>query len=277
MRRGFKCVAFVVALASTGCATYSVQQSSLVPAPVAPPPATERGIADAYVGDATVTFVSRPKRAPNNHSGLWITRHLLQGALTLHISELFAFRLTGVVGLHQGAMQAAPTTLQNPGSDVTGWGAGYVVSIPFDAHALTLSLDIAILSIPSYIDATCADGDDDCDAGHKTGHDRDPIAWAAATAGYAYRFSDQLRAQLGFVLQNHPTNEEQFYSDSNEDAEVDDGPLYVTVAASVEWQPLPWLGIAPELQWPLTRSPVRYGPIVGLGVRGVVPGSIQNP
>jgi hypothetical protein len=268
-------VAFVVVLASTGCATYSVQQSSLVPAPVAPPPATERGIADAYVGDATVTFVSRPKRAPNNHSGLWITRHLLQGALTLHFSELAAFRLTGVVGLHQGAMQAAPTTLENPGSEVTGMGAGWIMNLPFAAHALTLSLDLGLLAIPSYIEATCVSGKD-CDFNYRTGHDRDEIAWAAATAGYAYRFSDQWRAQLGFVLQNHPTNLEQFESSEN-DAEVQDGPLYVTVALAVEWQPLPWLGLAPELQWPLTRSPVRYGPIVGLGVRGLAPGSLQKP
>lgn len=203
-------------------------------------------------------------------------RHLLQGALTLHISELFAMRLTGVVGLHQGAMQAAPTSLENPGLDVTGNGLGAVLTVPFGQHGLMLSADLGVISIPSYVEVFCDPPTDDlCLSLQENKHDRDPVLWSAASAGYAYRFNDRLRVQLSFVLQNHPTNREQFYSSST-DAEVQDGPLYVTSALVVEWQPTDWLGIAPAVQWPLVRSPIEYGPIVGLGVRGIVPGSMRD-
>jgi hypothetical protein len=80
------------------------------------------------------------------------------------------------------------------------------------------------------------------------------------------------RVQLTSGVQNHPTNQELFAS-SSPDAEVNAGPLYVIAGLGVEWEPLPYLGVAPIVQWPLTRSPIDYGPIVGLGLRGMLPRS----
>jgi hypothetical protein len=84
-----------------------------------------------------------------------------------------------------------------------------------------------------------------------------------------------LRPQLGATLQNHPSNNESFIS-SDPEAEVQDGPLYATVALVIEWQPVEWFGVAPSFQWPLTRKPIEYGPIIGLGVRGTWPGQLQE-
>ena len=141
MRARLVCIASVVAVAATACATVQIQQSSLVPAPVAPAPATDRGIADVYLGDATVTFISRPKRAPDDDSGLWIARHLLQGAITVHANRLLAVRLAAFDGLHQGALQAAPTSLRVPSQDVRGYSWGGIVSVPIDRHELVASLE----------------------------------------------------------------------------------------------------------------------------------------
>lgn len=266
-------LAVLAIVTCTACTTYHVQQSSLIPPPVAPAPGTEKGIADAYVGDATVTFVSQPHRAPSSDSGLWVSRHLLQGALTVHASPLIAFRITGLSGLSQGALETAPTLLPNPGDAVYGYGAGVLVTLPWDPHRLLLSLHAESLAVPSFIRATCESSCDDGDQTVVSKHDRDVVLRSAVTAGYGYRFNSLLGLQLTLTFQNHPTNRESFESDAR-DAEIHTGPIYVTVAAGVEWTPVEWLGVAPLLQWPLTRSPIEYGPIIGLGVRGIVPRSL---
>jgi hypothetical protein len=250
-----------------------VQQSSLIPAPVAPAPGIDKGIADAYVGDATVTFVSQPHRAPSSDSGLWVSRHLFQGALTLHASPLIAFRMTGLSGLSQGALKTAPTLLPNPGDGVFGYGAGVLVTLPWDPHRLLLSLHVDVLSIPSFVQSACESSCDPAERITDSRHDRDEVVRSVVTAGYGYRFNHLLGAQLTLTFQNHPTNREAFESDSR-DAEIHTGPIYVTAAVGVEWTPVEWLGVAPLLQWPLTRSPIEYGPIIGLGVRGIVPRSL---
>ncbi|HMI94055.1 MAG TPA: hypothetical protein VK509_21930, partial [Polyangiales bacterium] len=104
-------------------------------------PTTDQGIADVYVGDATVTFVSRPRRAPDDDSGLWIARHLLQGAITLHVTPLLGVRLSGFNGFHQGALQASPTSLRVPDADVRGFTWGIIANVPIDRHALLASVD----------------------------------------------------------------------------------------------------------------------------------------
>jgi hypothetical protein len=251
-------------LTGTACATVQVQQSSLVPAPVAPPPATDRGLVDAYVGDATVTFVSRPKRAPNDDSGLWIARHVLQGAITVHVSPLLGLRVSGFEGLRSGAMQAAPTSVRRPDQDVRGFAVGGVVNAAAGDHAFVATMDFGAIAVPSYVECR----GEDC--GFVDAEQSDIVMTAVASAGYAVRVSGGVRPQLSLTLQNHPSNDESFAAWAP-DAEVQHGPLYGTVALLVEVQPLEWLAIAPAVQWPLTRSPIVYGPIIGFGVRGILP------
>jgi hypothetical protein len=220
-----------------------------------------------------VTFVSRPKRAPSDDSGLWVARHLLQAAVTLHLTRLLAFRITGVTGLHEGAMQAAPTSLRNPRRDLHGFGFGAVAALPIGPHRLLVSVDGSVISVPSYIEATCLDP---CDGDTFNGEQRDVVLHGTANFGYAYRKLDWLSPYVSLTLQNHPTNSEEFTS-REPNAEVFIGPLYATAALGIEWQPIPWLGLAPVVQWPVTRRPIEYGPIVGLGIRGIVPGYLYAP
>jgi hypothetical protein len=258
--------ALCIVLGCMGCTSYHVMQSSLVLPPVAPPPATEQGLLDAYVGDATVTFVSRPSRAPGDDSSLWITRHVFQAALTWHANQLIALRVDGLVGLHQGALYTTSSRLPNPGGNVGGYGAGASLTLPSGPHRFLLSADLLFVSVPSYAETTCVSCDE---AQFHAGHSRETIFQAVSTAGYAYRFDPRFHIQLIATLQNHPTNQESFTS-SHAGSEVEYGPLYAGLALSVEWLPIPWLGLIPALQWPLTRSPIRYGPIVGFGVRGLI-------
>jgi hypothetical protein len=262
-------------LSCIGCTSYQVSQSSLVPAPVLPSQPNPKAFVDGYVGDATVTFLSQPRRAPSDDSGLWVTRHLIQGAVTIHASPMLGFRLIGMTGLHAGAIQAAPTSLRNPGREVGGFGHGVVATLPFGEHAFVLTADVAALSIPSFIIARCTAG---CEGEPSvtSGDQRDTVLHGSSTLGYAYRVDEVLRVQLTVGMQNHPTNQEQF-SSWNVNAEVHGGPLYVTAGLGLEWEPLPWLGIAPVVQWPLRRSPIEYGPIVGLGVRGMIPRRLILP
>jgi hypothetical protein len=254
-------------LGCTGCASYQVMQSSLVAPPIAPPPATEQGVLDAYVGDATVTFVSRPSRAPGNESSLWIARHVLQGALTLHANPLLALRISGIIGLHQGALQTTSSQLPNPGGTVGGYGMGASLTVPVGPHRFLLSADLFIISIPSYAETICTTCEGE-EAALYAGQSHESIFQAVSSAGYAYRVDQRFHVQLIATLQNHPTNQESFTS-SDAGAKVHGGPLYAGLALSVEWLPIPELGLIPAIQWPITQSPIRYGPIIGFGVRGV--------
>src|SRR5262245_37732978 len=152
--------ALAAVLGCTGCTTYHVMQSSLVVPPVAPPPAADHGLLDAYAGDATVTFVSRPRRAPNDHSSLWISRHVLQAALTFHPSPLIAFHMLGIVGLDEGALRTTSSGLPRPEGSVGGYGTGVSVTLPHGPHRFLLSANLLIVSIPSYAETTCTDCED---------------------------------------------------------------------------------------------------------------------
>lgn len=255
-------------LGCTGCTSYHVMQSSLVAPPVAPPPAADHGLLDAYVGHATVTFLSRPRRAPNDRSSLWISRHVLQFALTVHPSPLIAFHMLGIAGLHQGALQTSSSGLPNPGGSVGGYGMGASVTLPRGPHRFLLSANLLVVSIPSYAETTCLDCEDGSSMFH-AGRGNESTVQAVSSAGYAYRFDERFHIQLLATLQNHPTNQESFDSIAA-GPEVASGPLYAGLALGAEWFPIPWLGLVPTVQWPLTQSPIRYGPIIGLGVRGLI-------
>lgn len=259
--------------AASACITYDVRQSSLVPVaapPPPPPPQLTRSGVDAYVGDRTVTFLGRPELAPNERAGLWIPRTQLNGALSYAWPRV-AFRTVWLVGLAEGATAAAPTTLPNPGDAVIGFGPGVVVHATSPESRLTLSfgVDTLVLSVPSYVIATCTsycDEDGLADGAVVERHQRDAVSLYALSVTAGWRIDDTTTLGGVVSMQNHPTNVERFTSDAA-DAEVQDGPLNVIVGANVEVRIVPWLSAIAELSWPVTAEPVRYGPIVGVGLR----------
>jgi len=66
-------------------------------------------------------------------------------------------RLSGFNGFHQGALQAAPTSLRVPHDDVSGFAWVLVVNVPIDEHALLASADFGIIGVPSYIECSGED------------------------------------------------------------------------------------------------------------------------
>lgn len=254
---------------SLGCGATRVQQSTLVPAATLPPPPRHDGTIDLYLEDSTVTFVSRPERAPDSNAGLWIARHNFQGELTLHANEYFALRFGALQSLSAGAVRATPTTIRNPGDDLRGAGFGATANVPLGQEQTRLFLvaDFALLYLPSFVRTACGncDRDDPYLAGHV---DTRAVGRVAVALTLAHALSSDVRLFASGAVANHPTNREEFDSDTEAvHADVDFGPANVTVGLGAEID-VAWLSFVPYVQWPVTADPVRYGPIVGLGIRG---------
>ena len=257
--------AIAVFLVLTGCEMVRVQQSTLVPALTMPPPPREDRVVDVYLEDATVTFLSQPQRAPNSDAGLWVTRHKFQGAVSVHASKHMALRILGYEALSAGAMKAAPTTLQNPGRNTRGVGFGFAASLPVGSPATQLHIvtDLVFAEVPSYVRRVCEDCEDPSPQRGRI--DVDPMAIASLCLFGSHRVAPGTRLRLGAGVVNHPANLEEFNNDAVV-AEINDGPVNGVLSLGVEVD-LDWVSLAPQIQWPVTRDPVVYGPIVGLGVR----------
>lgn len=271
-RRSLALLGVLLATAG-GCATYTVRQSALVPAAVLPNPSHRDGAFNLYVSDSTVTFLSPPERAPNSDAGLWITRHLFQAGGSVAFGKRAALRVHGIYGLSEGAIAAAPTTLQNPGINSYGIGAGWDVRLHEEAHHLSLTLDLRLLSIPTFFEVVCASGP--CTGDDRVGHRRIDTVQGAATLTYGFDVDPTWRLLFALAALNHPTNTAQFTSrplgPSPPSSDVDAGPLNVILGVGVEVSITEEVGVIPMLQWPVTRDPVVYGPILSLGVRGTIP------
>jgi hypothetical protein len=258
----------VSCLAIGGCTTFTVRQSALVPAAVLPNPGHRDGVINLHASDSTVTFLARPERAPNSDAGLWITRHLFQVGMSVAIHERLALRLNGLYGLSEGAMAAAPTTLQNPGINTWGIGTGLDVRINEEAHHLNLTLDFRLLAIPTFFEATCTSGP--CGGDDRVGRRHEGILQGNLSLTYGFDFDPTWRGLFAISVLNHPTNAEEIASPSAS-SDVDAGPLNLILGVGVDVTITEGLGVIPMLQWPVTRDPVVYGPILSLGLRGSIP------
>lgn len=258
-------IAFMV----SGCTSYRVQQSALVPAATLPAlPASQPAVADVYIEDSTVTFVSEPERAPSSDAGLWVTRHLLQVAASAHITDYLAIRMLAPVGLAQGAMRTAPTLLARPDKPVTGGGGGVTLSLPFGggSQQLHFSTELSILSIPTRSTATCVTGCEGKPPVVKR-QQRKYVTPLVLGLDYILELRQGARLAIRAGLRGHPVNHEVI-DNSDGGAEVEMGPAYAIIGTSLEVQLADWLSITPTVQWPVNRSPIRYGPIISVGVRG---------
>jgi hypothetical protein len=76
-------------------------------------------------------------------------------------------------------------------------------------------------------------------------------------------------------VRNHPTNVASFESLTG-DAEVRMGPVNWLVGVGAQFRLVPWFAINPMVQVPLTANPVRYAPIVTLGLNFTIPDSAPD-
>jgi hypothetical protein len=250
------------------CNTLNVQQSSLVPAPTLPPLPAHEGEFDAYVGSSTVTGVARPDLAPTE-SGLWVPRTQLDGAITWRPYRRFAMRGNWMMGFAADAQKVAPTVGPNPEQLLWGLGLGatYRFDDPGEPWFVDVSLDYLGLSVPSRVVITCMEPCLDMSV-PKDQRDSVPLISAGAVAGYRAR--PDLALVLSTAVRNHPTNVANFASLTG-DAEVRMGPANWLVGVGVQFRVTPWFALSPMVQVPLTANPVRYAPIVTLGVNFTAP------
>ncbi len=255
---------------ASGCSTFLVRESSLVPAATPLPPPSFDSAADLFVGDSTVAFLSEPETAPNENVGLWIPRTQLDGSIAVRFAENQGMRFFYRRGLSAGAMRAAPTTLGNPGHDTQTWGAGLMLRVPTSSPAwdLRLTLDAGMVEVPTHIEATCASR---CSSSRPAAPIEDyGHPWVALLSlGLAvhYRANGDVGLWGGVVTQTHPTNTAQLTS-TTIDANVRSGPLNPIVVLGADLHLGSHVSIVPEVSLPVLAAPVRYGPIVSVGLRG---------
>lgn len=255
-------------VALQGCA-YDVQQSSLVPAAVPPPPTTHEGSADLYVGHSTVAFLSRPELAPNEEAGLWIPRHQVDGQMGVRLHRRGRLRLYYRESIWRGAMKAAPTTMPNPRRNAHVAGTGYAFRAGGfgEPWSVNFGFDLAVAVIPSWVHVEptswCTR---DCVARTEIQTDIVPIFGASISS--RYRVTSALALRMGLALQTHPTNQQSFSSNSTS-AAVYVGAPNLLIDAGMEVGFTDWLRGVVNVTVPATAAPVRYGPIIGLGLRAV--------
>lgn len=252
-----------------GCA-YDVQQSSLVPAAVPPPPTTHEGRADVYAGHGTVVFLSRPELAPNSEAGLWIPRHQVDGQAGFRLHRRGRFRLHYRESIWRGAMKAAPTTLPNPRRDAHVMGTGYAFRAGGfgEPWMIDFGFDLAVAVIPSWIHAEptthCT-----VDCVPRTEVQIDAVPVFGTWVSWRQQVSPVVALRLGMTLQTHPTNQQSFGSDSPS-AKVYVGAPNLLLDAGAELRLTDWLRAIVTVTLPTTAAPVRYGPILGFGLRAVL-------
>lgn len=262
--------AVVLLALCAGCSTYRVQQSSLVPAATVPAATGDRGLLELYAEDSTVTFLSRPELAPSSDAGLYVARHQLQLAGAAHISKYLGMRGLMKHGLSVGAMAAAPTTLRNPGRGVSAWGHGWFAKLPLAGrrHRLHLAVDYQLVHVPSFVITQCVSGCEG-EVASRRGLQRDVTFQSALALTYIHQPARDLDLRFTAAFQTHPTNVRDFES-SRPDAEVESGPAYLTLGLGAEILLTPYFSVLPQISWPVSREPIVYGPIFGIGLRGIL-------
>lgn len=254
----------------------TVQQSSLVPAPTLPPMPAHDGKFDVYLGSSTVTGVSRPDLTRTaSESGLWIPRTQLDGAISFRPVRRFALRADWIVGFSADAQALANTRGPNPGTSV--WGLGIGATGRFDQEGeqwfVDVSADMIALSVPSHVQV-CTDAS--CTSFRSESDQRDTVPLLSIGAVAGYRVAPEVALVFSTAFRNHPTNDGSF-SSIDGDAEVSTGPANWLVGVGAQLRVAPWLALTPMVQVPITANPVRYAPILTLGVNFTLPDEPAAP
>ncbi len=261
-------LAVASALASVGCMPppHVVQQSTLAPVPTVVLPPSFEGFAEASLGDSTLLYLRPPELAPNAGAALYLPRTQVEGSLSIRVARRVRVRVPYLVAPSSGAVAAAPTTLDSPGA--TAWGVGSGVAVRAGGFGEPWNVDFvadtSLLSIPTYMQDEGVPG---------SGRVRySALPQLAITVSPGYVIAPGTRLFVVATLRNHVTNAAAFTTSlSDPSPRVSAGPFYLPVGVGVEFRPVCGLSITPVFQWPLGSSPVEYGPVLSLTVRGSLP------
>ena len=251
----------------SGCSVYSVKQSSLVPVAVLPPPPGERTTGDFYLGDDTLTFLQQPELAPNEDAGLWIPRTQFDGAVSVRPIPRLGLRFLWLAAPAGGAQKAAPTTLADPGGSTGGPGLGVSTRIGplVGPWSFDIAGDFLVVSVPSRLWAACVEN---CPPGETihTWKEHDMVAIYSLATFMTWRVSQAGRLMFSAALRNHPTNVANFETVLPASS-VHAGPLNLLLGLGGEIQLGSGFSLVPQVHVPVLARPVRYGPIIAVGLR----------
>jgi hypothetical protein len=244
------------------CTTYRVQQSSLVPMAVPPSPARFDSRGDALLGGSTVAHVGQPDLFPSDEAGLYVPRIQGEGQVAVRAHRRGSVRLLYREGFHRGALPSHPTLMPNPGRNTRAAGAGYAFRLGGfgERWSVDLAAELMVAGIPSYVHVTT----DDDPVRTVLQYDLVPVFSGSIVA--SHEISSQVRVFCQFALQTHPTNRRDFTS-TRPRGEVYMGAPNLILGIGFEMDANDWLSLLPQLHWPATAAPVRYGPIITLALR----------
>ena len=264
-----------VLLLGAGCVHYDIRQSSLVPIPTLPATPSRTGPVDVLLSSHTLTAMTAPTRASStSDAALWVPREQIEGAFSARmLGRRASIRLDWMHGLSSGARAIVPNELPRPASAV--WGVGPGISFhggdDFGWQA-DVSADVLLVSVPSWVEATasCSWPCSATPSAPEVTEQTDSVLLYSVSTVVGYRVDDALRVFATLAVRNHPSNRAAFVS-NDPDAEVYSGPVNLLAGLGVEIGVASWLSLIPQVELPVTESPVRYAPVLSLGVRATVP------
>lgn len=264
----------LVGWAATGCVTgppppvYEVRQSALVPAPAhAPPPAFE-GLGDLYLGDATLIHLSEPELEPNANAGLYVPRTQVQAVAGIRVTPGFVLRLLYEHHPSGGELAAAPTTLESPGGFSFAAGLGAAGRVEVDGWHMRFGLDALMMQISTHRESRCIEHCTDARSGSRGGL----TGVAGYGAWWTMHFVDHgmVHPWVGVTFRNQPTILGSFTTTDPGGTEPETGVVSLVSQLGAEILLTRGFRLVPHIQWPISASPIVYGPIVGIGMRGTL-------
>jgi len=251
---------------------YQVQRAALVQPPTPPLWAGRVRDSGLSLGDSTVLWHNRPRRAPDSLSGLYVARTQFEGLPHFRLGPNLALWLPMAYGPASGALEAVPGLVRAPDRGALSGGIGLAGSTRLGERlSLGASFEGQLASVPSRMLATCIEH---CEGAAPTITKQEGSLVPMMRASLLLSVDlGRVRLFAGVSARNQPTNQRRsqlVVEDGADDidAAVEPGPLYVMPGAGLEvdlggdvsllayaYQPLP--ADTPDLL---------YGPVAGLAL-----------
>lgn len=251
---------------------YAVQRSALVahPSPPVWSGTPLRGRVQFQASNSTVVVPVEPEETDGANSGLFVARTNIRGALRVRLWSNLTLKLMGEVSPDKKAMQIADESLGSPKGSVGALGVGIEYSALLSGPwRLGVAGDLSTSRSPFRELGRCvANCDGAADEYYEEGEHS--IAIYSVSVVPSYDFGN-LVLFGGLTMRNHPTNtrkNRQIAGANDEMDELREGPAYYLLATGVEVRATPHLSIVGHVFQPLSTDVAKYGPAVGLAIRG---------
>lgn len=252
-----------------GCIRDSLLRSTLVPLPTLPSMPAHGGAFEVSVASSTLTAVSEPNYA-GTASSLYVPREQLEGAISVRGGRRFAARMNWLAAISTDTLPLAGTALGTPRGPLFGVGPGVTLRVGAldQPWFVELSADALLLSVPSDVRDCAAP----CPPDTSGRHVGEGVFLFSAGAFAGMHLTPEVAVVFATAVRTQPTTGATSPGlDASTPVEL--GSATWLMGFGVELRLRPWLGLAPMVQWPITASPVRYAPILTLGLSFHTPGT----